>query len=418
MKSKSYILLGFISIFLSSCEKDSTDFKSFFGRKEEKSENLLDNNSISTIKNREEFLEALKAKKALIVFENGVFDLGVINISYPVNIKSKNIWNSILSGTSYLVINSKNVSINGFRFENGASPSGGINRNERHGSILIESDSVKIIDNYFENIGIGSTIEDKTGITITITKSKILLIKNNVFNNSHGIAIKTDDFSKDIQIINNNFTNSKNFGGAGEVVHIGDANSIRQGVSPVSNETNIVFRNNFISNWNLEYELISIKSDNNIIEENLIENCDNSAIVIRMGNNNIVRKNKMFGNRQYPVRISGENNTISENLFCGEGSMVSFHSERAYDILREDLYNSYWAANFNIIKSNTYYGYDSLIHYNINGFSGEPDYFVSAPKENQIFDNTFYNEKGIINTTNLKTLIRGNIEKKSKKKCE
>lgn len=418
MMFKLHIFIFIIPFFI-SCNNNKIDSRYSFGRNEGEYEDLSinENSSIAIIKNKVEFIKALKNKNAVIIFENGIYDLGIINIDYSVIIKSKNIWNSIITGTSYFMINSNKVSIIGFRFENGASPSGGINNYERYGSVVIHSDSVNIINNYFENVGIGSTIEDKTGITIHINKSMYTLIKNNIFNNSHSIAIKTDDFSKNIQIINNNFTNSKDFGGAGEVVHIGDANSVKQGVSPTFDETNLLFKNNFISNWNLELELISIKSDNNIIEENYIENCNNSAIVVRMGNRNIIRKNKMIGNKQYPVRISGENNLISENFFCGEGNIVSFHSERAYNLSRTDLYNSYWAANFNIIKSNTYYGYDSMIHYNINGFSGEPDFFVSTPKENQIVNNIFYSKKKLNNISDLNTLIKNNIEHISKQKC-
>ncbi|PXF63031.1 hypothetical protein DL796_06145 [Kangiella spongicola] len=189
--------------------------------------------------------------------------------------------------------------------------------------IFIQSNSVLIENNDFVSIGINTSLEDKTGIGILISSSKNVVIRYNTFRNSQAIAIASGDHSKYIQVINNDFIDSHYFGGAEEVIHFGDATSIRQGESPSEDDTYHEFSNNYVSNWNLEKELISIKSNKNKIYNNYFENNSYSAIVVRMGNENQIYNNIMVGNSIFPFRVSGERNLFLNNKVCGSGAVVA-----------------------------------------------------------------------------------------------
>ena len=341
------------------------------------------------VSSKEEFINALKSSVKNIVIVKGVYDFGFVEISRGVNIISDEIGKAIFVGESYFSIKTSDVKIQGLRFFEGASPSGGKYKSERYGAISVHGERVLLIDNYFESIGLKSTVADKTGIAINVKDSKNIVIKNNIFVKSRSIAIKTDDYSSNIKVIHNEFRDSVDFGGAGEVVHFGDANSTGQGVSPVDDDTFNYFEYNYIENWNLEKELISIKSNRNVIQNNLVINSAFSAIVIRMGNDNTVKDNVMINNESFPVRISGERNLIKGNLFCGRGLTLSLHAQMRYEKVTKNLYNSYWAAVNNIVVENKYYGYKGL-YIEDHGYAADSDVYISSPKGNIISRNNYY----------------------------
>ncbi|MEL4427054.1 hypothetical protein AAEH84_14845 [Shewanella indica] len=344
---------------------------------------------IYCVSNVSDWDAVISLKPNTVVFETGKFDLGFNVIDFPVRLVSSKLWSAELSGDTFFRVESDNVIIEGFRFYSGASPSGGRYSAERYGNFWLEGNNIEILNNYFDSIGINSTVVDGTGIGIHIVNGFDIKIYNNTFIHSHAIAIKTSDSSKRIEVFNNDFLNSLSFGGSGEVFHIGDGYSIRQGMSPTDDRSESSFYRNYISNWSLEKELISIKSDQNSVYQNYIQGAKDGAIVIRMGNDNKVFDNHVNGNVNFPVRISGERNIIKGNYFCGTGVAISFHAEMVYETQLPKLYNSYWAANDNEILDNEFYGY--LAHGKIDeGDAADPDYLASLPKGNLLQRNKFF----------------------------
>lgn len=343
-----------------------------------------------------DFHHAISNQASVIVMHPGEYDLGVVPVSYRAEIRSSELWGTVITGSSYLDLQADFIILDGLKFLAGASPSGGRFAAERHGSILIRNaNNIVIRHSLFDRIGEGSTVPDGTGIAIHLESSNDVLIHGNRFTRSHAIAIKADDFSHRLRVTRNDFLDSEDFGGAGEPVHLGNAYSVSQGVAPSEDSTSSEFARNFISHWNLERELISVKSDRNRIYENLFV-ASGDALTIRMGNENEILRNRMKGSPEaFPVRISGERNVIRENAFCGRGAAVSLHREMVYRETSPGLYNSYWAAVDNRIEDNLFIGFHQIAHIN-DGYAVDSDVPASPPRGNVFAGNLLYSPEEFV----------------------
>ncbi|WP_417446726.1 chondroitinase-B domain-containing protein [Kangiella sp.] len=416
--TRMFLIVGLLLQFLIACKDDRVNTielsKDIYGRKLNTYKNIDCINRNSCVSNAFELKQALVNREEHIILKNGYYDLGVIEVDYPVKISSSELGGAIVTGSSYVKITANDVVIEGLAFLNGGSPSGGTSE-DRHGAIFISSNHVLIENNFFESIGINTPLEDKTGIGILISGSQDIIINNNTFKNSQAIAIASGDYSKYIRVIYNDFLNSYYFGGAGEVVHFGDATSVRQGEPPFLDDTYHEFANNFVSNWNLEKELISIKSNKNKIYNNYFRNNSFSAIVVRMGNDNQIFNNVMVGNSIFPFRISGERNLFENNKVCGSGAAVSLHAEMVYTEFRPDLYNSYWAAKDNVFQGNRFYGYNKLAILD-EGDATASDYLASYP-ENNVFKNNVFVSKDYFDASFPGTVLLNNLILHDHVKC-
>lgn len=327
---------------------------------------------------------ALKNAKngALIVLEDGTYNIGWIEVNARIVLVGHTRWGAVITGSSILTVNGANSEIYGIRFDDGAAVS---RRNSRDHSLYVKADNVIIRDNYFYNSGVASNTSDKTGITIEVLSARNTLIEYNVFEKSHGIAVKTDDATRGLIIRKNDYLNSPSFGGAGEIAHIGDALSLGQAVSPSDDRVRAKIVSNYVCRWTLESELISIKSDENTIADNFIEHSGSSAIVIRMGNKNHVQGNIMLNNTGFPVRISGENNIVEGNTFFGTGALIFLHDMIKYPEQQKNLALAYWAARKNKIRKNIYVGYANVL-----GLRNQYYETVGKAGHNVFEENTIY----------------------------
>jgi hypothetical protein len=376
-----------------------------------------DGESVACVRDSSGFIDALGDQKAQIVLHNGAYDVGVVDIRHSVWIRSASLWGARLGGTSYLRIGGAGVRVDGVRFEIGASPTGGQFPAERHGSVRIEStQDVILSNNLFHRIGETSTKPGGTGVAVLVLSAGGVEIHDNVFRRSHAIAIKTDDFST-IRVRNNDFLDSVNFGGTGEVVQLGNGYSLEQGTPAVPDATFSEFAYNHVDNWNLERELVSIKSSHNRIHHNRFAD-SGDAIVVRKGNDNEIWANLLRGNDEdFPVRISGERNLIHGNVFCGRGFAVSLHTERELIEPTEDQVNTYWAAVDNRVSDNLYYGFDRIAHIN-QGYSAAPDRLLSKPRDNVFEDNVMFNATPVSQEEHTEGLITGgNLFVKDDRTC-
>jgi hypothetical protein len=303
--------------------------------------------------------EAIKNSKNgdVIAVKDGIYDLGKQEINRSITLMAENNWGVMFIGKTVFDIKVSNVKIDGFKFLDGGPET---EEGKRHVSIVARSDDITISNNHFENIGINSTSPDKTGITIRATRANRLKIENNVFLRSKSIAIKIDDYCFDLVVSKNSFLDSPGFGGAGEIVHIGDAHSNGPWTSPTKDSLRARVTRNYVRGWTLESELISIKSNDNIISENFIEKSGSSAIVVRMGNNNLINSNIILNNKITPIRISGKNNMVQGNFFSGSDAMLYFHSEMPYANSVKNMSFKYWSADSNELVDNVFIGFDKI----------------------------------------------------------
>lgn len=331
-----------------------------------------------------EFVAALENAEdgAQIVVEDGEYVIGWVKASAKVHIVGRNHWKAVLKAGSLIELAGAGSIVQGIRMEDGMRVQPGGSRDH---VIYVKADGVQILDNQFWRVGVNSSVKDKTGIAVEILKSKDVVISNNEFSNMKGIAIKQDDYSIHTIVSHNDFLDSPNYGGVGEVFHIGDALSTGQAQSPYPDDTFAIFENNRIEGWDLEPELISVKSNQNIIRGNFVVGSGESAFVIRMGNKNTVEDNVMVGNNAFPLRISGEENTFKRNHFAGTGGTLFLHNLVFYHETSPNLVTAYWAANRNKITENVFFGYSRL-------FGSREQYHIvrDAPRGNQFVSNQIF----------------------------
>ena len=293
-----------------------------------------------------------------IVFAPGQYRLGSLTINRTLNLYSEFSGAAIFPRGTLFDIRAPNTIIDGFRFEDGAKVSA---QNSRDHSLYIRADDVTLKHNTFYQIGIGSTIADKTGIAIEIINSKNTVITDNTFNSMRGVAIKTDDHSRNIVIAHNNFLNSYAYGGVGEIAHIGNANTAQNGASPVPDAVQAKIVHNYIKDWQLESELVSIKSNKNEVAYNVVENASSGAFVVRMGHDNHIHSNVVNRNKIYPLRISGQNNIFQYNYFSGQGAILALHKSVPTQNPQPNLHFDYLQAQNNRIQQNVFTGYTDIV---------------------------------------------------------
>ncbi len=350
-----------------------------------------------------------------IVVMPGQYDIGHVKISKPINLISAQHWQAVLKKNSVLDVRGDNSLVKGFRFEDGGAIS---LKNSRDHSIFVRADNVQIIDNQFVNVGRYSSIADHTGITIEVLKSRNTIIRQNEFSKSHSVAIKTDDYSRNVTVSHNNFLDSPKYAGVGEIVHLGNALTSPQGVSPFNDEVGAKVINNYIRNWQLESELVSIKSDKNIIAYNFVENAASGAFVVRMGNHNQIHDNVMVGNTNLPIRISGENNAFFDNIFSGTGSTLFLHNTTYYSRPQKNINFAYLAANNNRITNNIFVGYE-----NVFGTADQFHIVRDAPIGNEFVQNSIYTAdtkrfKSLMQTSKFMRFKDNNVHKLNPRLCD
>jgi hypothetical protein len=321
------------------------------------------------------------AEGATVIFEPGFYDLNTtLNINKSLHIVAKNHWMATAAERTRLLntrmnVTASNVTIEGFEFRYGYKVTS--IGNSRDEAINVIGNNAHILSNRFAWVGKDSIVPDNTGITIHILGARGTLIESNSFERNHGIAIKTDDHVRETVIRRNNFLRSSSeywLGNedqhptAGEVAHLGNAVTDIHGNSSYSDAQRTIFERNYIEGWKIEMELISIKSDFNIIRDNLGIDNGIGSIVVRMGHNNLIERNILIDTVEQPFRISGSGNMLKDNFFSAKnedvGPMIAIHRQMRYpDSTYPDctFCYSYLAARMNQILENDFVGYGSAI---------------------------------------------------------
>lgn len=319
---------------------------------------------------------------SLVVFEPGFYDVqGTIEINKPLTIAAQNHWLSSSTGRTRLLntrfkINADNVSVEGFEFRYGYKTTD--LGNSRDGAIDINGDYSKIHSNRFTFVGVNSIVPDNTGITIQINGVRGTQIENNSFEVNHGIAIKTDDLVKETIIRRNDFLRTSeefwlgspaNHPTAGEVAHLGNSLTNFDGDPDTIDSQGTLFERNLVIGWQVEMELVSIKSDFNVIQHNLGIDNGIGSFVVRMGHNNLIRENILIDTAEQPLRISGSGNRFENNFFAvkneGEGYLLALHRQMRYpnSTFPDCGFGcfSYLAARMNTLINNTFVGYGDAV---------------------------------------------------------
>ena len=249
----------------------------------------------------------------IVVIKDGTYMNQDINISSTADsknriyIKAENPDKVILSGKFNMIISGSYITLSGFVFENGGIPDSiqlmGIGNRITNCKIYLNDSNGPVVSIYNKKNRIDHCIFenfDKEGVWIEVkrnTEMNYALIDHNIFKNR-----------------------AQGNGNGYETIRIGlSSNSL-------TNSRTIVMSNMF-ENCDGELEIISSKSSENIIYNNIIKNSKGS-ITLRHGDRTIVSKNKFIQNGisdTHGIRIMGEDHIIYDNLIkdVNGGSAIS-----------------------------------------------------------------------------------------------
>lgn len=302
---------------------------------------------------------------------DGHYDLGSLTVTSPhIQIAGENKEGAHFIGSTHLILEGNGIVLESVEFLNGDT------RDEDTAGIRVVGDDVHLSHITFR--GWGSMRPDDVVQCIYIHyEADRLEISDSLFTDLYGMSslqaqrANSDWVSaKSVWLHHNEWRDNpkRSFGNGGETIQIGTAWAFAQGVpgeGSYDDGSEMIFEHNLIQRHDLEGEIISIKSSQNIVRHNHFDDCD-GAIVVRMGLSNLIYGNWMNDVDQRPIRISGERNVVAYNYFAtGPNSRdltagVALHSEDRRDPSAAYNVNFYWAAVENVIERNIFVNFGAI----------------------------------------------------------
>lgn len=233
----------------------------------------------------------------------------------PITLRAETPGDVVLSGQSNLRIGGQHLVVSGLTFKDGYSPAGAVIEFKTpagmraHNSRLTET----VIDRFSKP---NRTDRDQW-VTLFGQNNRV---DHNYFagktNRGPTLIVRLNDEEsrRNKHSVDHNFFGHRPTlgGNGGETLRIGVS-----GTSKTRSETLVT--QNFFERCDGEVEIISIKSEGNVISENVFYE-SRGAVVFRHGGGNEVSRNVFFGNGVPDtggVRIINENQTVKENYFEG-----------------------------------------------------------------------------------------------------
>lgn len=386
---KTFLILSAILLFI-SCDKSSK-------------------NSI-IVSNSSELLEAAKNAKAgdHIVIKNGTYNnvaikfIGEGTKESPINLSAETAGQVYLEGTSSLEISGNYQNVSGLFFRNGYSPKDNV--------IAFRTGSKKVANNSSVSncviLDYNSLERDQDNLWVQFYG------KHNVLQNCYlagktngGPTVRVDlkgnqsirNFHK---IINNHFGPRPRKGGArGETIQLGSSFT---SMSP----SNTLIANNLFEECNGEVEIISSKTNFNIIKNNVFYKSEGS-VVTRHGNYVTIDGNYFIGdgiNEQFGgIRIINTGHWVSNNLFY-KIKGKNFRSPIAImNGIPKSPLNRYNQVTDVVVAYNTFVDSDSPFQFgvgtNIEQAAVLPKSEIRSarPLRTEVVNNVIYNSKGDAN---------------------
>ena len=270
----------------------------------------------------EKVAEAVAAAKAgdTIVVANGTYhDVRLVweaaaSAENPVVVMPESIGGVVISGASTLRIAGKGLVVCGLHFKDGYAPEGSIVE-FRNGKKLAEECRMTecVIENYnpaqrndfYDDVVIAGRNNRYDHNTQTGKLNRGLLVGVNLNSDqSKGCAHRID---------HNLFCNRHLFGSNG-------AETIRVGASQHAyTSSQVVIEDNVFDHCDGEVEVVSIKSSDNIVRNNLFWECQ-GVLALRHGDRNVAEGNVFIGNglkHTGGVRVVNAGHKVANNIFVG-----------------------------------------------------------------------------------------------------
>jgi poly(beta-D-mannuronate) lyase len=327
-----------------------------------------------------------------IILQNGIWKDIALKINCkgtekePIFFKAETPGKVLFSGKSCLRIGGNFIVVDGLNFTNGYSPESSI--------ITFKTDKNNVANNcritncLIDDFNKPKRLDEDYWVSFYGKKNRI---DHCTFRNKKNLGvlmavILDDEKSREnFHSIDHNFFDGRPPLGsnAGEIIRVGVSQHC-------TFNSNTVIADNYFKNCDGETEIISLKSCENIIKNNVFKECQ-GCVTLRHGNNNTVFNNIFLGNGKEGtggVRIINEGNWVVNNLFY-ECVGVSFRSPLA---IMNGVPNSP-AFRYLPVKDAVVFG-NSFI--NCTPFSlceGSDKERSQVPQNVLIANNIFYNKK-------------------------
>lgn len=297
----------------------------------------------------------------------------------PVTVKCQNAGDVKISGKSYLKISGQNLTVEGLEF---------IDVNTGKGSVM--------------EFRIGNELANNCRLTncsfISCNPSRRDIVSSYV--TLHGKNNRVDHCSftgklslgvtllvnlNNAESLENNHRIDHNYFGHRPVYGSNGAETMRIGTSQQSYESSgTVVEYNYFDRCNGEVEIISVKSCDNIVRNNVFNECE-GVVALRHGKRNTVTDNIFFGNgarNTGGVRIVDSGHKVSGNYFCDLKGQRFFSALAIMNSVPNSLPNRYVQVSDVIISGNTFIDCS-----NIEFGTGRDQERTQAPVDCKFIDN-------------------------------
>lgn len=323
-----------------------------------------------------------------IVVRNGVYNdvelkfYGKGKNGNPIVVIAEEPGKVIFAGKSNLRLAGEYIEVNGLCFRNGYSPKGAViefrneenvanncritncaiyyfnpdDRSEKNNWVLLYGRN-----NHFDH----NSLVGKLNPDVTLA---VILDEERNCENNHLIAY---NYFADRPVLGSN---------GGETMRIGTSHH-----AFFSSNTQV--RNNIFKNCDGEVEVLSVKSSDNIVVNNLFLECS-GVLALRHGNRNRVENNAFIGNEKPNtggIRVVNEGHTIKGNIFYRLKGTRFFGALGLMNAVPNSLPNRYHHVKDVVVEDNQFIECDN-IYWGVGADSERTE----APSDIIIRNNTFY----------------------------
>ena len=251
-----------------------------------------------TVQNESQLKDALKqSSDPMIVIEGGLYQedyeinvSGNGNVPFTITAASQAIFRN-----NIITINGNFVLVHGLEIENGM--------------VVVRGDTNRIVKNYFYNGKPGGNSSRLHSAVAIEGNASHNLVDHNEVENWQRRALRNIRLTENTK--DNMFSHNHLHGLLGDNTNSGEAFQVGAGHSDQPYFPDCVIQYNLVQGFNIDSEIISLKSSNNLVRFNTFIDCPKSAVSIRAG-----AQNKIIGNTLIDVmsiNVYGDDNRILGN---------------------------------------------------------------------------------------------------------
>ncbi len=257
----------------------------------------------------------------VIAVQNGVYGTqgeirlnGAGTAQEPIVVQAETPGGVVLTGNVHVRLSGPDLTLSGFRFEDGVLDADGGSASV----VFFDGDCVRcrLTDSVIDDYDAIQTGQDGYYPWIRLYGPESQVDHNELANKFHQGAMlrvirssSNSDGPANHWIHHNHFRDVPPIGENGlEAIRIGSGNERSQ------TNAGVLIEHNLFERINGEHELISVKSSGNVIQHNTFVDSNDSAVRLRIGNDNVFADNILINGR-YGINVNGMRNRIVDNDF-------------------------------------------------------------------------------------------------------